>query len=110
MVNNYVLDEVFGALAGQPRRDIITHLQSGPHTMTELAQPLDMSLPALHKHIRVLERAGLISRQKVGRQQLVHLESATLQDAMAWLEYHRQFWNQQLDQLEVYITKKNGEV
>ncbi len=110
MVNKNLLNEIFGALAGEPRRDIIALLQSGPRSMTELATPLDMSLPLLHKHVKVLEQAGLISRRKVGREQRVSLEPSTLSNAQEWIESHRKFWNQQLDDLEVFITRKNGEV
>lgn len=111
MVNNTVLDEVFGALASEPRRQIIAMLRtSSPRTMTELAKPLKMSLPAAHKHIAILENAKLIKRTKIGRKQNIMLQPTALTSAEEWIQFHRTYWNSQLDSIEEYITRKNGEV
>lgn len=111
MVNNVVLDEVFGALASEPRRQIIAMLRvSSPRTMTELAKPLNISLPAAHKHLAILENAKIITRQKVGREQNIMLQPTALSTAEEWIQYHRTYWNAQLDSIEEYITRNNGEI
>jgi DNA-binding transcriptional ArsR family regulator len=111
MVNNAIeLDDVFGALASQPRRTMIAMLREGSHNMTELAVPLKISLPAMHKHVAILEKARLITRTKVGREQRIVLQPTALTGAEEWIEYHKDFWTKQLDGLEEHIIRKKGEI
>lgn len=97
---------VFGALADPTRRAIVEHLaQRGEATIIELAQPFEMSLEAVSKHIRVLERAGLVGRRKVGRSYRCHLaEPARLHTARQWLLDLESFWQQRLDSLADYLA------
>lgn len=101
------LDDVFGALANHQRRAMVAMLTKQPQTISELARPLGLSLPAIHKHIKVLERAQLIDRHKVGRSSEVMLCVRALAEAEAWIEEHRAYWNRQLDSLEVYVGGLN---
>jgi DNA-binding transcriptional ArsR family regulator len=105
MVNNVAsqLDGVFGALSDSTRRAIIERLARGEVTVTELAAPFPSSLPAISKHLRVLESAGLIARRTVGRQRFCTLETSALSDASAWIDYYRNFWNERLDALEDFL-------
>jgi DNA-binding transcriptional ArsR family regulator len=86
------LDDVFHALADPTRRAILARLARRPATVTDLAKPFSMSLPAVSKHVRVLERAGWISRDIDGREHRCSLESQALTDAEEWLEPYREFW------------------
>jgi len=99
------LDRIFAALADPTRRRILTRLEAGPTTVSELAAPFRMSLPAVSKHIRALERAGLIAREIDGRVHRCRLNAAGLNGAASWIDHHRQFWTQQLDQLERYVGR-----
>src|SRR3954463_13733691 len=90
------LDDVFGALADATRRQILARLASGPASTTALAAPFEMSLPGVSKHLGVLERAGLIERQLIGRERRCQLVAAPLEDAVLWLERYRAFWDHQL--------------
>jgi DNA-binding transcriptional ArsR family regulator len=99
------LDEVFGALADPTRRRILEHLAQGDHCVTDLAKPYDMSLPAVSKHLRVLEEAGLIRRQRNGRVHRLKLEAKPLQQAAQWIEEYRVFWEGTLDSLANYLEK-----
>lgn len=113
MVNNIVdrqVDDVFAALANSSRRYMIALLQAGPKNMSELASLLKISLPAMHKHIKILESAGLVTRIKLGRQKQITLQPTALSGAEEWLQYHRDYWNTQLDKLETHIVRKNGEL
>lgn len=94
------LDDVFGALADPTRRALIARLagQDGL-SISELAHPFSMSLPAVMKHIAVLERAGLVARHKTGRSVSCRLVGTPMQDAMSWLAPYRQFWSESLDRL-----------
>ena len=100
------LDATFSALSDPTRRAILARLTEGESTITELARPFDTSLPAISKHIRVLERAGLIRREVIGREHHCRLEAKCLRQASAWLEYYREFWEVRLDALERHILAR----
>ena len=93
------LDVVFGALADPTRRAILTRLAGGEATVTELAAPFAMSMPAVSKHLKVLERAGLITRGREAQWRPCRLEARPLGGATEWLERYRQFWEQAFDRL-----------
>jgi DNA-binding transcriptional ArsR family regulator len=99
------LDTIFSALSDPTRRAILQRLTQGEATVTELAAPFTMSLPAISKHIRVLESAGLISRHKDGREHYLRLVAAPMKDAASWLENYRQFWEGQFDALGHYLQE-----
>ena len=99
------LDRVFASLADPTRREILARLAGGPKTITELASPFDMSLPAVSKHIRVLERAGLARVHRAGRCRRTTLVAAPLREAQDWIERYRRFWEFQFDQLEAYLEE-----
>src|SRR5213082_3538807 len=94
------LDETFAALADPTRRAILTRLKSGEATVTELAAPFKMSQPAISKHLKVLERAGLISRGRDGQRRPCRLEASPLRDLDLWIERYREFWEQSFDALD----------
>jgi len=98
------LDNTFAALADPTRRAIITRLATGERTISELASRFAMSLPAVSKHIRVLERAGLARVRRDGRVRRTTLVAAPMRDASAWIERYRSFWEFQLDQLSAYLA------
>ncbi|MBX9699700.1 MAG: metalloregulator ArsR/SmtB family transcription factor [Acetobacteraceae bacterium] len=101
------LDRVFSALSDATRRGLIARLHGAPDaTVSELARPLPISLPAVMKHLDVLEGAGLIARAKRGRTVHVRLTPAPLEDAAAWLERHRRFWGESLDRLAEIVEDK----
>ena len=108
------LSTTFGALADPTRRALLARLSLGETSVTELAEPFDMSLPAISKHLKVLERAGLIARGREAQWRPCRLEAAPLKDATAWLEEYRRFWEQSFDKLGDYLQrlqkkeKKNG--
>jgi len=105
------LDAVFGALADGTRRAILARLASGPARVTELAEPFAMSLPAVSKHLKVLERAGLLRRDRHGRVHNCRLQGGALDEAETWIEETRAFWEARLDNLERYLSQeedKNG--
>ena len=108
MVNNRAarLDRVFSALGDPTRRAILERLARGQATVTEVAKPLPISLPAVSKHLRILEQAGLIARQKQGRIHHLSLSPAAMKDAAEWLERYRQFWGDQLDNLAGYLESQ----
>ncbi|HEX4892940.1 MAG TPA: metalloregulator ArsR/SmtB family transcription factor [Hyphomicrobiaceae bacterium] len=93
------LTATFSALADPTRRAILARLASGEATVTELAEPFAMSLPAVSKHLRVLEGAGLITRSRTAQWRPCRLDAAPLKDAQAWLERYSRFWNESLDRL-----------
>jgi DNA-binding transcriptional ArsR family regulator len=90
------LDDLFGALADRTRRRLVARLAKSPATISELAQPFDMSFPAVSKHIRVLERAGLVVRTIQGRVHNCALDADHLRDATEWLDRYRTFWDDTL--------------
>jgi DNA-binding transcriptional ArsR family regulator len=101
------LDDVFGALADPTRRRILETLSRGDQCVTELARPHRMSLPAISKHLRVLEHAGLIGRRRDGRLHHLKLDAKPMQEAAQWIEEYRKFWEGALDSLADYFEKAN---
>jgi DNA-binding transcriptional ArsR family regulator len=99
------LDLVFKALGDQTRRDLLTRLSEGPARVTELAKPFAMSLPAVGKHLRVLEKAGLVERTISGREHRCALTSLPLKNAGEWLMHYQQFWDENLDALSRYLQR-----
>jgi DNA-binding transcriptional ArsR family regulator len=97
------LDATFAALADPTRRAILARLALGETSVGELAAPFEMSMPAVSKHLKVLERAGLIVRGREAQWRPCRLQAAPLKDANAWLERYRQFWEARLDRLEDYL-------
>src|SRR6476619_4961784 len=102
------LSQVFGALADPTRRAILARLDQGEASLTELAAPFEMSLPAISKHLKVLERAGLITRGRDAQWRPCRLEARPLKSAADWLEHYRVFWEQSLDRLEGYLAELQG--
>ena len=102
------LDQTFAALADPTRRTILARLASGEASVGELAAPFEMSLPAISKHLKVLERAGLISRGRTAQFRPCRLEPRALKAASDWLEPYRIFWEQSLDHLEHYLKELQG--
>jgi DNA-binding transcriptional ArsR family regulator len=98
------LSITFSALADPTRRAILARLVSGEASVTELAEPFEMSLPAVSKHLKVLERAGLITRGREAQWRPCRLAAGPLKDAADWLEYYRSFWEQSFDRLEDYLS------
>jgi DNA-binding transcriptional ArsR family regulator len=101
----HTLDETFSALADPTRRAILARLAEGEASVTELAEPFDVSLPAVMKHLGVLEKAGLIERKKKGRVSRSRLVAEPLQDAAEWIAGYRRFWEKQFDALAQYLTE-----
>ncbi len=99
------LSTTFSALADPTRRALLARLALGETSVTELAEPFDMSLPAISKHLKVLERAGLIARGREAQWRPCRLEAAPLKDATAWLEEYRRFWEQSFDKLGDYLQR-----
>jgi DNA-binding transcriptional ArsR family regulator len=97
------LSTTFAALADPTRRAILARLASGEASVTELAAPFEMSLPAVSKHLKVLERAGLISRGRDAQWRPCRLEPGPLKEADDWLETYRRFWEQSFDRLSDYL-------
>ncbi len=100
---NDQLDVVFGALADPTRRAILTRLAGGDATVTELAAPFAMSMPAVSKHLKVLERAGLISRGRSAQSRPCRLEAAPLADVAEWVQTYRRFWEGSFDRLDEHL-------
>jgi DNA-binding transcriptional ArsR family regulator len=99
------LTATFAALADPTRRAILARLASGETSVTELAEPFEMSLPAISKHLKVLERAGLIARGREAQWRPCRLEAGPLKDAAKWIEHYRRFWEQSFDRLEEYLRE-----
>lgn len=99
------LSATFAALADPTRRAILARLASGETTVSELAKPFDMSLPAVTKHLKVLQRAGLISQSRQAQWRPCKLEAQPLRDVSNWVEQYREFWEQRLDRLEEYLRE-----
>ena len=97
------LSQVFAALADPTRRAILTRLKRGPASVGELGEPFSMSGPAVSKHLRVLEKAGLVSRSKVAQSRPAALEAAPLAQVAEWAEEFRQFWDERFDRLDDYL-------
>lgn len=99
------ISTTFAALADPTRRAILARLALGETSVTELAEPFEMSMPAVSKHLRVLENAGLIKRGREAQWRPCRLEAAPLQQAADWLDFYRQFWEQSFDRLEEYLQR-----
>jgi len=102
------LSATFAALADPTRRAILARLASGESSVTELARPFRMSLPAVSKHLKVLERAGLIARGREAQWRPARLEAAPLRDVAAWVEGYRRNWEQSFDRLDDYLREVQG--
>lgn len=98
-------DECFLALADPTRRAIVERLAAGEATVSELAAPFDMALPSVSKHLRVLERAGLLEQQRVGRTRVCRLNRAPLDEVARWLSQYTDFWNDRLNALAAHIER-----
>src|SRR5512132_3577560 len=103
-----LLDRTFAALADPTRRAIVARLADGEASVTELAAPFDMSLPAVSKHLKVLERAGLITRGRRAQWRPCRLEPAPLRDVAEWAEGYRRFWEESHDRLDEYLRQLQG--
>ena len=99
------LSLTLSALADPARRAILARLASGEATVTKIAEPFAMSLPAVSRHLKVLERAGLISRGREAQRRPCRLEAQRLRDVSDWVEGYRQFWNENLDRLDDYLRR-----
>jgi len=104
------LSATFGALADPTRRAILARLASGEASVTQLAEPFAMSMPAISKHLKVLERAGLIRRGREAQWRPCRLEAGPLQEIAGWIEHYRRFWEENFDRLDDYLRqlKKPG--
>jgi DNA-binding transcriptional ArsR family regulator len=114
MVHHWMTDDrlssTFAALSDPTRRAILARLALGETSVTELAEPFAMSLPAVSKHLKVLERAGLISRGREAQWRPCRLEGGPLRDVAGWLEHYRRFWDESFDRLDEYLRQlQSGE-
>ena len=110
MVNNIItLDHAFSALGDPTRRAMVQRLARGPATVGELARPHRMSAPAISKHVRVLEHAGLLRREKRGREHWCHLQPEALEEAGEWLEQQRAYWESLLDKLDTLLEQQDDQ-
>ncbi|MEK3884269.1 metalloregulator ArsR/SmtB family transcription factor [Paenibacillus sp. PL2-23] len=98
--NEEKLDQIFHALSDSTRRGMLRLMTQGNRTVSELAEPFDMSLAAASKHVKVLEHAGLLRRSVQGRTHYCSLESATMAQAMKWLSFYERYWSSRFDALE----------
>jgi len=99
------ISTTFGALADPTRRAILSRLASGEASVTELAEPFEMSMPAVSKHLKVLERAGLIARGREAQWRPCRLEAAPLKDVSDWVEHYRRNWEESFDRLDEYLRE-----
>jgi DNA-binding transcriptional ArsR family regulator len=100
------LSAVLGAISHPSRRAIIARLAKGPARVTEIAAPFDMSLNAVSKHLKVLEEAGLVHREKQGRDHVIEFRGEPLKQVAGWVHEYERFWNEHLDRLESYFIEK----
>lgn len=103
------LSLIFAALADSTRRDILARLSKGEVTVKELAEPYDISLPAISKHLKVLENAGLITRGRDAQWRPCRLEASALQEASAWIDQYRHIWEERFDRLDEYLNQLKNE-
>lgn len=103
------LSTTFAALADPTRRAILARLTAGEASVTELAEPFDISMPAISKHLKVLERAGLVARGREAQWRPCRLDPAPLKDVAAWVERYREMWEQRLDRLDNYLRQLQRE-
>lgn len=108
VITSEQLDRTFAALADPTRRAILARLAAGPAPVSELAEPFDMSLPAVSKHLKVLERAGLIARSRERQRRPARLEAAPLKEVADWTERYRRFWEESYDRLDEYLDELQG--
>jgi DNA-binding transcriptional ArsR family regulator len=106
---NYKLDRTFAALADPTRRAMVDRLAQGPATVSELARPLPMSLPAVLLHLKVLEDCGLVKSHKAGRVRTCRIEPEMLSQAEKWVSARRQMWERNLDRLDAYLDETKPE-
>ena len=99
------MDQVFHALADPTRRAILHRLTVGEATIGRLSEPFPVSFAAVSKHVGVLERAGLVTREARGRERVCRMNPAALEDARAWLEFHQRFWTDRLDALDALVGR-----
>lgn len=103
--NTHALDRAFSALADPTRRAIVARLARGETRVTDVAAPFDMSLNAVSKHVQVLERAGLVRRERVGREHVLSLHAAPMKEVARWVSRYEKFWNAKLDALGEYLAE-----
>jgi len=104
-MDKHPLDVTFSALADPTRRAILARLAKGPANVQDLARPFAISQPAVSKHLKVLEKAGLISRARLGQQRPCRLEARRLHEATVWMERYRRFWEEGLERLDGYLAE-----
>jgi DNA-binding transcriptional ArsR family regulator len=102
------LDRTFAALADPTRRAILSRLARGQASVLELAEPFDISLPAISKHLKVLERAGLIARTRERQSRPARLQATPLKEVADWTEHYRRFWEERYDRLDEYLEELQG--
>jgi DNA-binding transcriptional ArsR family regulator len=100
------LDDVLTAIADPTRRAILSRLSRGDARVTDIAEPFDISLAAVSKHVQTLERAGLVRRQRKGREHTLSLDARPLRQVVRWTSRYERFWNERLDRLEAFFTQK----
>jgi len=100
------LDHVLAAISDPTRRAILDRLMRGPARITDVAEPFEMSLAAVSKHVRMLERAGLVRRRRRGREHTLSLDARPLRRVMRWTSRYERFWNERLDRLEAFFAQK----
>lgn len=103
------LSQIFAALASETRRAILARLAEGEATVNELAEPFDMSLPAISKHIKVLEHAGLVTQGQKAQYRPCTLDPAPLKEVLSWTEQYRHIWEARFDRMDDYINQLTGE-
>src|SRR4029450_8916505 len=103
---NASIDAVMSAVSDPTRRAIIQRLGKGPARVTDIAEPFAMSLPAISRHLKVLERAGLVRRERIGREHILEVEAAPLREIQRWTSQFEKFWSGRLDRLEKYFTNR----
>ena len=106
---NDMISNTFSALADPTRRAILARLALGETSVTELAEPFDMSMPAVSKHLRVLENAGLVERTRRAQYRPVRLRAEPLREAWQWIEEYRQLWEESFDRLDAYLHRLQAE-
>ncbi|GAA4665704.1 metalloregulator ArsR/SmtB family transcription factor [Kineococcus glutinatus] len=108
MVQQELLDRVFSSLADPVRRGVLIRLGESPATIGELAAPTGMTLTGMKKHVQVLEDAGLVVTEKVGRSRRCRLAPAPLDEVLAWIGFYQRLWARRLDGLDAYLTLQHG--
>ncbi len=107
-MNQSALDNAFAALADPTRRAIVQRLSKNPSRVTDVAKPFAMSLNAVSKHLKVLERAGLLKRTRSGREHVLVFQAAPLREVARWTARYERFWNDRLDRLELFLKTQDG--